>query len=529
MAKNHYQVLGIHPKASLTEIRDAYLLRMKVVHPDRFDPNIQHDEWLQANEMLKELNEAYAVLKDDKLRHEYNKTLKPHNYENHDDDKQNTNHKRSSSTKLGKLISGKANFKDLPKSASIALLQRQNGEIKDQYQYKIAGKARALIGMSMMPLWCIYAIYNAALDKFRWEIETWFWYLLFSCVFLFIFTKSGSFINRWNASNLKCYIYATRLYIIKTWLDDVYYYPLWEIKNIKTTHNYRNGFHVSSDVNFIFNSGEETISFSKKKSAEDFIECINLFNRTIFEKKMNNDMRYFYQNDDFRDVEKDEFDLTNQNNYIKINMIKGGLLLAIALYLAFTFNSNKNNHLITKPLPPHTKKEYSNYSIPPTNTLQSVDTKGADKIEPSTQYNKPTQINAPTVPQKPFPNHGTIKKLTKNKNIAPLEIITNPIDTEYYYIKLVDFKSNTGVLNIYLHPGKSFKTDVPLGSYKIKYATGLTWYGEKHLFGSETKCSAALEQFDFVKEGNSVKGYTVELILQQHGNLRTVDIPIEDF
>jgi hypothetical protein len=41
----------------------SYLRRTKVLHPDRFDQDARPQEWQEANEMLKELNDAYGRAK----------------------------------------------------------------------------------------------------------------------------------------------------------------------------------------------------------------------------------------------------------------------------------------------------------------------------------------------------------------------------------------------------------------------------------------------------------------------------------
>lgn len=62
--KDYYSILGISRNASPAEIRTAYINRSRILHPDRFDSQKQHKDWELANEMMKELNEAYSVLKD---------------------------------------------------------------------------------------------------------------------------------------------------------------------------------------------------------------------------------------------------------------------------------------------------------------------------------------------------------------------------------------------------------------------------------------------------------------------------------
>lgn len=62
--KDYYQVLGVNPAASATEIKRAYRQLAVVYHPDKNpDP--------QAEQFFKEVNEAYDVLGDEAKRTQY--------------------------------------------------------------------------------------------------------------------------------------------------------------------------------------------------------------------------------------------------------------------------------------------------------------------------------------------------------------------------------------------------------------------------------------------------------------------------
>lgn len=73
--KSFYDILGVSKFASGVEIKKAYILRSKMMHPDRFNQTSQKEEWDMANEMLKELNHAYGVLKDPVSRSTYDRTI----------------------------------------------------------------------------------------------------------------------------------------------------------------------------------------------------------------------------------------------------------------------------------------------------------------------------------------------------------------------------------------------------------------------------------------------------------------------
>ena len=66
--QNYYEILGLTPAASSTEIRKQFFQLAKTEHPDiSSDPN--------ASEKFKQISEAYAVLSIDNLREEYDKKM----------------------------------------------------------------------------------------------------------------------------------------------------------------------------------------------------------------------------------------------------------------------------------------------------------------------------------------------------------------------------------------------------------------------------------------------------------------------
>jgi len=143
------------------------------------------------------------------------------------------------------------------------------------------------------------------------------------------------------------------------------------------------------------------------------------------------------------------------------------------------------------------------------NTHQTV------KIETPPFTAPPVQINA-----------GIISK-NYVSGVAPLEIKTRAGNN--YYIKIVNVSNNQAALTAYIVGGRPFEVEMPLGTYEIRYAAGDTWYGTQHYFGPDTAFSKANELFHFTFDGYQYSGYTVELILQVHGNLRTVHIDQSDF
>jgi hypothetical protein len=153
-----------------------------------------------------------------------------------------------------------------------------------------------------------------------------------------------------------------------------------------------------------------------------------------------------------------------------------------------------------------------------------------DKIH-SKNYNRIIQSEVSTIqlpPAVPI-KHGEVLKPFSSKGVAPLEVKTN--FGANYFIKLIDVDTKQIKMSAFIEGGKAFTILVPLGSYQLKYATGQVWMGENHYFGPNglTSYSKTNAIFDFTKNHQGYSGYTVELILQSHGNLSTEQILSDDF
>jgi hypothetical protein len=81
--------------------------------------------------------------------------------------------------------------------------------------------------------------------------------------------------------------------------------------------------------------------------------------------------------------------------------------------------------------------------------------------------------------------------------------------------------------------GQTLQSDVPLGQFVLKYATGESWCGEIDMFGTETEFHKADVVLRFARQGSdddyTITGNTIELILQVNGNLKTSKIRREAF
>lgn len=152
---------------------------------------------------------------------------------------------------------------------------------------------------------------------------------------------------------------------------------------------------------------------------------------------------------------------------------------------------------------------------------------------PPTVSTAPAYVPLPPVPAPPLlialetPAHGTYRNDTGREAVAPFKITTS--NGSNYYLKLVDANTGVTAVQIFVRGGYPLEVDVPLGSYRLKYAVGAIWYGTPDYFGPDTVFSEASSRFDFTLSGNYYSGNQVTLYKVQGGNLRTNKISKESF
>lgn len=150
----------------------------------------------------------------------------------------------------------------------------------------------------------------------------------------------------------------------------------------------------------------------------------------------------------------------------------------------------------------------------------------------STSSNTPTKSYAkskpaPSYPEVAMPNSGAIQMYSNGERVAPFEIQT--AQGANYLVKLVSASSQQPIMTIFVRGGFTVSTEVPLGTYEVKYASGEKWYGYEHLFGPDTGYSKAESLFTFENTGYQISGYTITLYRVSNGNLRTSTISPAQF
>lgn len=128
----------------------------------------------------------------------------------------------------------------------------------------------------------------------------------------------------------------------------------------------------------------------------------------------------------------------------------------------------------------------------------------------------------------PLPQTGYSSNSHIEEGLSPLKIAT-PYGADHYFVKIEDAYTKKPIANYFIRAGDTLEVNLPLGTYNIKYASGKNWYGDEYLFGQSTAYAKANQTFNFSFDGYQYNGYTIELIQQVNGNLKTDPINKNQF
>ncbi|MBR5868286.1 MAG: hypothetical protein IKZ21_02465 [Clostridia bacterium] len=110
------------------------------------------------------------------------------------------------------------------------------------------------------------------------------------------------------------------------------------------------------------------------------------------------------------------------------------------------------------------------------------------------------------------------------KTGIPLKIYT-PSGYDSHYFKIYDTTNGDLVQRIYVREGDSITVYLPVGSYRIRYCTGKTWYGYDHLFGPEGQ----YVRFEEILKMEKNNHYTLTLYQNNDANMEANPIAYDSF
>lgn len=177
------------------------------------------------------------------------------------------------------------------------LLKRQQNKAVDQFQVKLSSVLWNYVFIAVLLCWFWYLFADA--DGAKWKDNTILLYAGITLAVGGLIGRNCVTIRRWAKAKLKPYFYVTPIYFLKTEFDNVSFHPIWTLKDVAATHNYRNGFYRRSDVVLKFDGHDESLSLSSKQQVEMMFERMRTYDARLRTAHANRDHQYFLNNDDF--------------------------------------------------------------------------------------------------------------------------------------------------------------------------------------------------------------------------------------
>lgn len=339
--KNYYELLGVSQTASSEEIRQAYLLLCRLVHPDHFNPQEQTEEWECANQMLAEINEAYSVLKDPARRKIYDALLaaarkqenKPYgstpdsqsdppqagnaNPDSKDGSSSETHHPApdpqttEGASSAGERLSSEffakiraraemgeisVRLKDLQSEVRDMLRRRSSGKESGQFVLHRSWFLPKILAILFALGWLLLAF--RFIDGKSWGLS----FTIFLSAITFLFLLWG-----WNAAldlirsiktGIRPCVILTPLYYIELTLDDVRILWLWSLKDCRARHQYLDGKYSKTIVELFFPDSLKTLTLPGSDQQKKLFSMMKRWQEEYNRALENGDENYFRSLDD---------------------------------------------------------------------------------------------------------------------------------------------------------------------------------------------------------------------------------------
>lgn len=160
------------------------------------------------------------------------------------------------------------------------------------------------------------------------------------------------------------------------------------------------------------------------------------------------------------------------------------------------------------------KEAVASQSEPPASGLQNI------LPDTSTKSDRVLGLLPPTKSAQPFPATGAVVAYQEiaGQKLAGFTVDATSTGMTLHVVKVEEWNTQRPLLMTFVPGGSVVKLEVPLGIYRIKIASGDTWYGMDDLFGSATRVQTAEKPLQFYAEGNTITGHTLYLQAVTGGN-----------
>ncbi|MEY5025974.1 MAG: hypothetical protein RLZZ244_1502, partial [Verrucomicrobiota bacterium] len=105
----------------------------------------------------------------------------------------------------------------------------------------------------------------------------------------------------WRQSPVRSTLILTPLYLIRTRVDHIRFWPLWELSDLRLSPRYRRGRYRRTVVRLRFGTHYETFALPDHRACERLVQALQHFEQHLELARLEENARYFEENNDFLD------------------------------------------------------------------------------------------------------------------------------------------------------------------------------------------------------------------------------------
>lgn len=488
--RTHYDNLKVARNAPPEVIRAAYKTLSQKYHPDR------NGNSAESQRVMKIINDSYAVLSDPEARRRHDAWIME---QESPETSEGRSQRPQREVEFPPPVSGEVNFYDLDEETRKRIKDRASGLNKDQFRIKLDGVLWNYIWCVLLSGW-FYYIYTSA-TEFRWEEETTYWHAGFTAAVGFLLARNISWLYSWHSKPLKSWLVVTPLYLMKFHLDQISYWPIWAISDIKATHNYRNGSYQDTALSLTLDGNPKNFSISPESAYQKLLSKLQEYDTRFRSAVKSNDVAYIIDNDDFLPVREGH---TNKKKKRSFSPLAAYILIPLISFgfLGVSYEINQE-----RPFKPAYSKSKTPYNSKP--------------------QGKPSYVRSATAPNgATWPSHASYVADYPKLNTGGLSSVTvdNTQNDSDVFVKLVSISANES------HPVRVFFIPA-FGQFKINSITPGLYdirYRDLTTGGLARSESFTLDEVS-TYNGTRYSDMTMTLYKVRNGNMQTYGLSESEF
>lgn len=474
--KGYYAVLGLQPNATQALIKAAYRVRAMELHPDRNTSS-------SATAQTQLLNEAYQILGDEELRRQYDMSCNRGSQTAQSSTSDTAEDNQRSATTTGANNSSSSESVNCSFCKAVTLQPRYR-EVATIFSYLIGSHKFLRRGIYCSSCERKYSAFGTGITSIFgwWSVYGFFW-----TVEALYKNLTGSWRFASQDAMLSC---AQAFYFAGKGNIELAHAVALDAQKLASRRQY-----LSREQRRRVGLGYE----SQDKLNEIRSALVNLIDQTRHAAGRKELVRQ---------------PLFRQPSFL----VQAGIISALLISVMLTgISIQAENHRLELARVRAEQSRLEREGIAKANALAIAEAEDA----------KLRQLARPTPQSGRFDS--SLPSLRFNSPVGLPGLRIHATTEANVFIKLSDWTSGAPAFSIFVRAGETVDVKVPFGTYRVRMASGKTWYGEKIRFGPDTTYTQIDESLTFSIDGDRLSGHELQLSRVRNGNLHPSSINPDQF